>query len=278
MQLNEARRYIDRLENMAIRRSVPFTSGRSVRWRIFGTGKPLVLLHGGHGNWLHWARNIEPLAKTRQVLVADIPGFSDSDELATVTGMQDIADAISTSLDALMGARNEVDLAGFSFGGVVSARIASSRGAVRKLTLIGSPANGTPERQSKRLIRWRERDSTAQDDALRNNLLARMLYHEASVDALGFECYADGVRRTRFRSRGLAGAVPLQTILRAYTGPVQFLWGENDVTATLDLLSDQLIRATPNRRVEVIPRGGHWIQYECADAFKDTLIRWLDVP
>jgi pimeloyl-ACP methyl ester carboxylesterase len=278
MKAPDARQHIDHLDSLAVRRAVEFAPGRCVCWRVYGTGDPLVLLHGGHGNWLHWVRNIEPLARNRQVLVADIPGFGDSDALPAVTSMQDIANAIATSLDRLLGARRLVDIAGFSFGGVVSARIAASRGAVRRLSLIGSPANGTPERQSKRLIRWCAFEGEAQDEALRHNLLARMLFHEASVDSLGFECYADGVRRTRFRSRGLAGAVPLAEILRDYPGDVQFVWGENDVTATLSMLSDRLIRGRPNRHLRIVPHGGHWIQYECAQAFNDALIQWLDRP
>lgn len=54
--------------------------GRRVCWRGFGAGRPVVLLHGGHGNWLHWVRNIEALAAHHAVWVPDLPGYGDSDD------------------------------------------------------------------------------------------------------------------------------------------------------------------------------------------------------
>ena len=35
------------------------TEAGDLAWHRFGDGPPLLLLHGGHGNWQHWLRNIE---------------------------------------------------------------------------------------------------------------------------------------------------------------------------------------------------------------------------
>jgi pimeloyl-ACP methyl ester carboxylesterase len=29
-----------------------------VVWRSWGSGPPLLLLHGLHGSWMHWVRNV----------------------------------------------------------------------------------------------------------------------------------------------------------------------------------------------------------------------------
>jgi pimeloyl-ACP methyl ester carboxylesterase len=185
------------LDAIAEHRSAPFCHGRSLHWRIFGRGEPLVLVHGGHGSWLHWIRNIEPLSLRHRLLVPDLPGFGDSDDPPEGSDLQYIVDAFVASLDHLLGARSAIDLAGFSLGGVVSARAALQRGAVRKLALLGSPGTGTPRRTRAEMIRWRQADEAAQNAAFKHNLLAHMIYDEANVDALGFEAYVTAVRRTR---------------------------------------------------------------------------------
>jgi len=73
-----ARAFIASLEGEAQRLAVPFQGGHVV-WRRFGAGPALVLLHGGHGRWLHWARNIRAWAKQHTVWVPDMPGYGESD-------------------------------------------------------------------------------------------------------------------------------------------------------------------------------------------------------
>ena len=50
----------------------------SIGYLDLGSGKPLVLIHGGHGGWYHWMANIAALAKHRRVIAPDLPGFGAS--------------------------------------------------------------------------------------------------------------------------------------------------------------------------------------------------------
>ena len=247
-----------------------------MRWRVFGKGEPLVLIHGGHGSWLHWIRNIEKLSRDHMLFVPDLPGFGDSDEPPAGSGIQAIVDAVTTALDALLGAGCAVNVAGFSFGGVVAARVAVQRGSVRRMAILGSPASGTPPRPRTPLIRWRNTDNAAQDAALRHNLLAHMMYAERNVDALAFAAYVGAIKATRFRGRGRGSAhsVPLQDILMPYTGPVLFLYGEHDVTCTPEIAKISLTNPLADRECRVIPGGGHWVQFECANEMNHTLAHW----
>ena len=54
------------IEAQATQHPYRLRSGAIVHWRRFGKGEPLVLVHGGHGNWGHWIRNIEALASIQR--------------------------------------------------------------------------------------------------------------------------------------------------------------------------------------------------------------------
>jgi len=44
---------------------VPMNNGGTMMWHAWGegSGKPILLLfHGGSGSWIHWIRNVRPLA------------------------------------------------------------------------------------------------------------------------------------------------------------------------------------------------------------------------
>ena len=69
--------FIAALEHASTRRTTPLGSGEII-WHIWGKGKPLILLHGGTGSWMHWIRNIEALAGDAMVVIPDIPGSGDS--------------------------------------------------------------------------------------------------------------------------------------------------------------------------------------------------------
>src|SRR5262245_62103404 len=50
----------------------------SIVWRCWGSGPPVVLIHGSYGSWRHWFRLIPSLARRHHVLVPDLPGHGDS--------------------------------------------------------------------------------------------------------------------------------------------------------------------------------------------------------
>jgi pimeloyl-ACP methyl ester carboxylesterase len=278
-----AHRLIARLDALSTHHDV-LHAGRRVRWRRFGEDDdqrpPLVLLHGGHGSWMHWLRNIEALCAARAVWLPDMPGFNDSDTPPQPepgqAPLDPALDALVGSLAALIHAEAPIDLAGFSFGGLVASKFALRRGHVRRLALLGSAGHGTKRRMSVQMINWREAsDRLEERSALLHNLRALMLHDPAAIDALAFAIHDLSCHGTRFRSKEVSMAGGLQAALDAFGGPTLLLWGEHDVTADSRALVAQLAARRPQCEGVVIDGAGHWVQYEQAMEVNALLLRFF---
>jgi pimeloyl-ACP methyl ester carboxylesterase len=276
-----ARAIIERIDALGTRQD-PMHEGVRVRWRRFGVDgskPPVVLLHGGHGSWMHWLRNVEAIAAERTLWLPDMPGFAESDKPpAPAPGGAAIAPllrALGGTLDMLIGAGTPICLGGFSFGGLTAARFAVQRGAIDRLMLMGSGGHATLRRLSIEMINWRK-SANREDEraALQHNLGALML-HDKRFDALAFEIHDISCHGTRFRSKDVSLAGGLQAALDALACPQLLVWGEFDVTADPRPLVAGLVEGHANREGVVIDGAGHWAQYERADEVNALLLRWL---
>ncbi|MFS2203352.1 alpha/beta fold hydrolase [Variovorax sp. Varisp36] len=261
----------------------PVHEGVRVRWRRFGTDvtkPPLVLLHGGHGSWMHWLRNAEALSAGRTLWLPDMPGFNESDALPRVAPgedpLQPLLAALGGTLDQLIGAGTVIDLGGFSFGGLTAARFGAGRGAVRRFALIGSGGHGTLRRMTAKMINWRAAPNRDEERAaLLRNLGALMLHDEPAIDALAFEIHDISCHGTRFRSKEVSQSGGLQQAIGTMSVPTLLLWGEFDVTADPRPLVAQLAAEGPAREGVVIDGAGHWAQYERADEVNARLVEFF---
>lgn len=279
----EARLFIERIAASGTRHDVVH-GGVRVCWRRFGAEKnahpPLVLLHGGHGSWMHWLRNVEALSAEHTLWLPDMPGFNDSDAPPPAAPGDDplgpLLDALGGSLDQLIGAGTPIDLGGFSFGGLTAARFAVARGAIRRLALVGSGGHGTMRRMSVEMINWRAAPSREEERAaLLHNLGALMLHDTSAIDPLAFEIHDISCHGTRFRSKDVSQAGGLQKAIDTLGVPTLLLWGEYDVTADPRPLVAQLATEGPGREGVVIDGAGHWAQYERADQVNARLLKFF---
>lgn len=274
----QAEAELARLDGTAIRHRIVH-GGATVVWREFGDGPPLVLLHGGHGNWMHWARSIDALGATHTLLIPDLPGFGDSDSLPGSVHAPDrldrLVEAVIGTLDQLLGGDTPVALAGFSFGGLVAASLAARRPGLARLALLGPGGHGGARRPGAALIDWRTDDPAAMRHALRHNLEAHMLHDRGAVDDLAMAIHERACRATRFRSKAISRQPLLGDALAAYAGPTLLMWGEHDVTAVPVDIAEQLAAGADHRDWCVIPGAGHWVQYERHREVNGLLLRWF---
>jgi pimeloyl-ACP methyl ester carboxylesterase len=273
-EIDEANRQIEALEHRARKHMCAF-DGQTVCWRVFGTGSPLVLLHGGSGNWLHWVRNIEVLATRFSVWVPDLPGYGESNTVVPAN-IDALVDATGATLDALIGESTPIDLIGFSFGALVAAHLATRRRHIQRLALLGPVGHGGPRRMRGEMRSWQKApDDAALRELMHHNLATLMLHEPASIDALALQVHTEGCRRTRFRSKEISRAGGLADLLKQFPGPLLLMWGEHEVTADPLQLAPILSAGRTNGQTRILADAGHWVQFERADAVNRLLLDWL---
>lgn len=242
--------------------------------------KPLVLLHGGSGSWKHWIRNIEALARDRDVWAPDLPGFGESDKPPPPVNFAAVAKVVAAGLLEVLPPGAEFDLAGFSFGSHTIQYVASEMGArVGTAVLVTAHMLGPMLAQPNQLLeRWRDvTDPGERERILKRNLGSLMLAHEASMDPLALHIYATDVVRARIRPATFINDRDF-TLIERLPCRVAGIAGALDPLGVPSPAAQgaALLKARPDARFHLIGNAGHWICYEAPDAFNTALRTFLD--
>lgn len=266
--------WIAQYEPRAIRHTVT-VGEHQVVWRQFGEGEPLVLIHGGHGSWLHWAANIDALSKHFSLWIPDLAGYGDSSD-PHFDDFPTMVEVTAECVTQLLGAQTPFNLAGFSFGGLVSANVAAKGLPVRRLALLGPGGHGGPRRERGKLINWKRAETAeAFTEAMRFNLWAHMIYADEQIDDFAMGIHTHSCIHTRFRSRGISGKGLLGPALDNYSGDTFLIWGEHDITCTPEYLMTHMVAEQPNRQGVILPGVGHWVNYEAVEPVNALLTTWF---
>jgi pimeloyl-ACP methyl ester carboxylesterase len=269
---------VDALARSARKERTPCGDGSMV-WRVWGSGEPLLLLHGGTGSWTHWIRTIPVLSQRFQLWVPDIPGLGDSAMPPEPRNPASIADAMAAGVDRLFPDGRPLRLAGFSFGGHVAGLIAARRPQrFKQLILVGVAGLGLPTDPREPFAKTRTGMTPEQVAAVyRQNLEVLMFAEPRNIDALAIHLQIENVRRARFRSRPFAATDELARTLADVPAPLGTIWGTRDTIArpSLEARLDVLRRHHPELDVRTIEGAGHWVMYEAADQFNAAFLDLL---
>ncbi len=267
------------LEAAAMHATSPCGEG-AMALRSWGAGPALVLLHGGSGSWRHWARNIPHFARTRRVIVPDLPGLGDSASPPDPYTPETVGQIVADGIASVLAPGERYDLAGFSFGGMIASQVAAVHGTrVRSLTVIGAGAMGLPRKQAG-LEKVRNREGADRVAAHRTNLARLMIADPAGIDALALAIQEVNTRGSRMKSPQFASTTALKDAVAVYPGPLNGIWGEHDVTAqpSMAVRREVLMSVRPDIDFRVIPGAGHWVSYEAAETFNAMLEEMLGQP
>src|SRR5207342_690652 len=89
-------------------------NGINLYYEIYGSGEPLILLHGGFGTTGMFGDNLPALAQGRQVIAVELQGHGHTADIDRPLRYEFMADDIAALLPQL--GLDQVDLFGWSLG------------------------------------------------------------------------------------------------------------------------------------------------------------------
>jgi pimeloyl-ACP methyl ester carboxylesterase len=252
--------------------------GRTIYYRIGGSGTAVLLLHGYGDTGQMWSALAPVLAKTHTVIVPDLPGLGNSRPEAP-TAQYDMA-SVARSIHSLMQQlkiRHEA-VVGHDIGLILAYSYAAQyRGDVTKLALMDGPIPGVGPWQKVLLFpavwhfsfygRYAEHLTAGRERIYLDWLWNRFAFHPERIGnaerAAIAESYAQpGTMRVGFTyfkdfdadaSEDAAFAkTPLQM-------PVLSMGGEKSFAPLMAAFSRAV---AANVRASVIPDSGHWLMDE----------------
>jgi pimeloyl-ACP methyl ester carboxylesterase len=255
-------------------------NGLQIGYTDAGEGSPLLFVHGFPLSRGVWAPQVEAFKADHRVLAPDLRGFGESEATEGAVSMNRFAEDLYKLLQHL-GLDPPV-LVGHSMGGYVALAFAKAfPHALRGLVLVGTRAGAdSPEavaarRQMADLARLE--GSSAVVDAMAPKMLAAgNMDPDMAAAVRGFMAPA--------KVEGLIGAL-LGMAERPDAGPglgrmkvpTLVITGADD-TLIKPSESAALAKAIPGAQVNFIPKAGHLVAFEQAEAFNAILKAWLAQP
>jgi pimeloyl-ACP methyl ester carboxylesterase len=250
--------------------------GRQAKYWIGGSGKPLVLIHGGLGDaQQHWAPTFDALSPHFQILAPELPGFGVSAPLP-MPSYQNYLNWLQLLFD-MLNIGGPLLLMGHSFGATLCRFFAAENtGYVSRLVLIDGGAIIDAPGCARPLIRlpgvsslffniMRQRSYSA--DGLKQALVNEQLLTpdfiaKAQAASIGFVA----------AQRQIALTTP--PALRPPTCPTLITWGEQDRLSPVE--NGRHIAAEINgSKFTLIPQTAHMPQIEQPAAFHQVALPFL---
>lgn len=114
-----------------------------INYKIFGQGKPFLILHGWGSNSDRWQKVADILSQKLLVIVPDLPGFGKSQKPSTALSIDGYVEWVKEFSEKVPELGNDFYLLGHSFGGALAAKFAIKHNQkIKKLFWFLRPALG----------------------------------------------------------------------------------------------------------------------------------------
>jgi pimeloyl-ACP methyl ester carboxylesterase len=258
-------------------------SGIRTHYWDYGSGEPLLLLHGsgpGVSAWANWRLNMEPLAERgHRVLALDLVGFGYTERPDDVYYSLDTwRDHVWSFLKAMNLQR--VAIVGNSLGGRIALAMAAQHPErISRMVLMGAPGVGMTLTEGLKALRAYQPseqnmrqmllDCFAVDKSIITDDLVKTRY-EASMAPGAFEAYTE-----MFSERHAGSQLGItEEQARAIDTRALLLHGREDKVVPVDVAWN-MVRLLPNADLSVFARCGHWTQIERANDFNQVVDQFV---
>jgi pimeloyl-ACP methyl ester carboxylesterase len=252
-------------------------NGTQMAYTDEGAGRTLLLVHGFPLNRQVWSPQVAAFRRDFRVIAPDLRGLGESWGTADPVAM----DRYAEDLQALMTHLNAgpVILAGHSMGGYVALAFAKAfPQSLAGLVLVGTKAGAdTPEAAAARRAsaeRVRAEGSAGVVEAMAARMLSPGNTDAGMVaEVRGFMTSSgpDGIIAALL---GMAERPDAGAWLGQIQAPTLVLAGADDAIMP-PAEAEALARAIPRAQLKVLPKAGHLLAYEQAEAFNEALRTWL---
>ena len=226
--------------------------GLKINYRVFGKGKPFLILHGWGSNLEKWEDIAIQLSKKGiKVVVLDMPGFGKSSVPETAWGIDDYVLFLEKFLKTQTGFGRSFYLLGHSFGGTLSSVYSAKHPTkVKKLFLVASAGIRKKTFRKTVLADISHFLHNFKDIPLYG--IARKIFYKYFVGRTDYLAVKESMKDTYLNviSKDLSEILPKISV------PTAIIWGEKDnITLVEDAYyMDKVIK---NSKLIIIPNAGH---------------------
>ncbi len=256
-------------------------NGVEIAYEIDGTLDPsrpwVVFIHSLASDLSQWDEQINALADEYRILRYDIRGHGGSSVPAGPYSLESLADELKLLLDELLIA--QVHLVGLSLGGMIAQQFALRHPIrLRSLVLASTTSRASPDAVAVWQARLAEVERRGMDAVVESTLerwftpafrqrepgLCKWIGRQIqATSAAGYAACAHAVARVALSSR-----------LGVITCPVLVIAASEDRSTPL-AQAEEIVRAIPQSRLQVIRDAAHLCQVEQPAAFNAALERFL---
>ena len=272
-------------------------TGTQLYYETYGSGEPMVFLHGLGASIYTWRKVKEPLAASNKLFLVDLKGFGESpkprDDHYSILDQADLVYQLIVEQDL-----SNLTVVGNSYGGAVSLLLAIRLCAetpkrLSKLVLIDSAGYNKCLPWYVKLLRtpilgWLV-VHLASNKTLAKTVLRESYYNDKLITAEDIAAYAKplGMKNGKYALlKAAKQAIPndFEKWISKYptiSVPTIIIWGEYDTVIPLEI-GELLDAAIPCSKLTIIPDTGHVPQEETpmptVELIKDFLKNSIPCP